>query len=178
MKIPRLAVTPFAILLFATILSPVASGQTPASPDITGTWTLDLSKSKPDKRFPITSQTLVVSALGQSMKFDYRTDGKPLSFTYVIDGKEHITPIPAPPSPDGTKQPPNPMFKDAENIIKAEWKKSALDIVTISRMGPLGSNIDSLFLSQHWTLSPDGKTLTEKTGSDFDSGHLYVYEKQ
>jgi len=178
MKIPRLAVAPFAILVFAGILDLAAAAQTSASPDITGTWTLDLSKSKPDKRFPVKSQTVVITSSGQTIQFNYTTDGKPLSFTYVIDGKEHITPIPAPPSPDGTKQPPNPMFKDAENIIKAEWKKSALDIVTISRMGPLGNNIDSLFLSQHWTLSPDGKTLTEKTGSDFDSGHLYVYEKQ
>jgi len=181
MNILRLFLAFVALAAFAAIFhAPVSAQQSSENPDITGTWKLDLAKSKPDKRFPITSQTLVISASGPSLKFDYTTDGKPLSFTYVIDGKEHITPMPAPPPPpDGaSKQPPNPMFKNAQNIEKAQWKKGALEITVMSQMGPLGYQVTSVFLSEHWTLSSDGKTLTEKTGSDFDSSHLYVFEKQ
>lgn len=162
MKTSKLLVTLLVILgSIAIIGSAVAQN---ATPDITGTWALDLAKSKPDKRFPIKEQTIVITYTNQTIQFAYTTDGKPLPLSYIVDGKERTM--------------PNPMFPKSDNFIKAEWKKSALDIVTISRMGPMAYSVDSVFLSQHWTLSPDGKTLTEKTGSDFDSSHLYVYQKQ
>jgi len=162
MEISKLIVSLLIVLGVAGIAGRARAQN--AAPDFTGTWALDLTKSKPDKRFPIKEQTIVITYTNQTIQFAYTTDGKPLPLSYVVDGKERTM--------------PNPMFPKSDNFIKAEWKKSALDIVTVSRMGPLGYNVDSVFLSQHWTLSPDGKTLTEKTGSDFDSGHLYVYEKQ
>jgi len=162
MKIPK-RIVPLLIILGLAGIAVRARAQN-APPDFTGTWTLDLAKSKPDKRFPVKEQTIVITYANQTIQFAYTTDGKPLPLSYVVDGKERAM--------------PNPMFPKSDNFIKAEWKKSALDIVTISRMGPLGYNVDNVFLSQHWMLSSDGKTLTEKTGSDFDSGHLYVYEKQ
>ncbi|HXX43323.1 MAG TPA: hypothetical protein VEJ38_01245 [Candidatus Acidoferrales bacterium] len=168
-----------ALVALTVVFAGALSAQESSPADLVGTWVLNLTKSKPDKRFPITSQTLVITYSGQTIQFDYTTDGKPLSFTYIVDGKEHTTPMPAPPPPpNGTKQPPNPMFRDAQNIEKAQWKKGALEITVLSQMGPTGYSVTSTFLSEHWTLSSDGKTLTEKTGSDFDSSHLYVFDRQ
>ena len=164
MKIVRLSLAVVAILGLAGIFAGALSAQESSPSDLVGTWVLNLAKSKPDKRFPITSQTLVIAYSGQTIQFNYTTDGKPLAFTYIVDGKERTT--------------PNPTFKNSADIIKATWKKSALDVVNMRQMGPVGYSVTSTFLSEHWTLSSDSKTLTEKTGSDFDSCHVYVYDKQ
>jgi len=145
-----------AALVFILAL-PCDAQDSPAA--LAGTWTLNLAKSKPDKRFTIKSQTVVITFSDPSIQFQYTTDGKPFSVSFTVDGKEYST--------------PNPAIK-GYTILKASWKKSVLDTQNVSSFGP---GMNSMFLEEHWSLSGDGKALTRKTGSDFDSGHLYVYEK-
>jgi len=146
-----------AVLGFFLAL-PCAAQDSPAA--FAGSWTLDLAKSKLDKRFPIKGQTLVITFKDPSIEFQYNTDDKPFAVTFTIDGKEYST--------------PNPAMK-GYTVLKATWKKSVLDTQNMSSFGP---GMTSMFLEEHWSLSPDGKTLSRKTGSDFDSAHLYVYARQ
>jgi len=132
MEISKLIVSLLIVLGVAGIAGRARAQN--AAPDFTGTWALDLTKSKPDKRFPIKEQTIVITYTNQTIQFAYTTDGKPLPLSYVVDGKERTM--------------PNPMFPKSDNFIKAEWKKSALDIVTVSRMGPLAA-LDALARRQN-----------------------------
>jgi hypothetical protein len=131
---------------------------------LAGSWTLNLAKSKVDPKYPVKSQTVEISYTEPTIKFHYMTDGKPLDLIYTVDGKEHDAPGPA--------------MRNMESIIKATWKKGMLYTESISRMGMVGTQTDSLMLGAHWSVSEDGKVLTEKTGSDFGGGHLYTFDKQ
>jgi hypothetical protein len=161
--------TPFRFALLAVaglgiILSLPCAAQDSGPSVLSGTWVLNLAKSKIDKRFPITSQTVVITYSAPTIQIHYTTNGTDLAMALAVDDKEHTF--------------PNPAFKGSETVLKASWKKSALVTQNMSRVGPLGSTITSLILEERWTVSPDGRVLTKKTGSDFDSGHLYVYDKQ
>ncbi len=131
---------------------------------LSGTWVLNLAKSKIDKRFPIVSQTVVITYSAPTIQFKYTTDGKDLTIVWTVDNKDHSI--------------RNPAFPNMETISKASWKKSALTTDNKSRFGSPGNQTTSLVREERWTLSADGKVLTEKTGGDNDWDHTYVFDKQ
>ena len=162
-RFPRYISLAVAALGFILAL-PCAAQDSPAA--LNGTWVMNLAKSKPDKRFPIKAQTVVIAFNDPNIQFQYNTDGMPLAMTFTVDNKEHSSPN------------PDPKMKDAEIILKASWKKQVLDTQNMSRFGPLGYKMTSMMAEEHWSLSPDGKTITKKVTSDMGPSSLYVYEKQ
>ena len=153
-----------AAVAFGLILSLPCSAQDAGPSILTGTWVLNLAKSKVDKRFPITSQTIVITYTAPTIEFHYTTNGKNLTIAFSVDDKEHMS--------------PNPAFPNAMTILKATWKKSTLVTDNRSRMGSPGNWIVSVVLTEHWTVSPDGRVLTKRTESELDSDHLYIFDKQ
>jgi hypothetical protein len=153
-----------AVACLALILSLPCAAQDSTQPDISGTWILNVAKSKIDKRFPITSQTVVITYSLPTIHFHYTTNGKDLDIAFTVDGKDHTS--------------PNPAFPNAVTVLRANWKKSAFVTDNLSRMGPLGNTITSFVLEEHWTLSEDGRVLTKKTSSELDSDRIYVFDKQ
>jgi hypothetical protein len=163
MRIP----TRFGLLVvlgLVFVLSLPCAAQEPDASILSGTWVMNVAKSKIDKRFPITSQTVVISYSAPILQMKYTTDGKDLMIAWTVDDKYHTV--------------PNTAFPNSETILKASWKKSALATDNRSRMGSPGNQVTSIVLEEHWTLSADGKVLTKKTSADFDSDHVYIFEKQ
>jgi len=139
-------------------LASSAPAQTAATPDFSGTWKLNLAKSKLDKHNKIKSQTITITTSGDTIQFHYANDPKNRLYTYVTDGKERPVGI-------WTEN-------DHYRGVKAAWENSVLvleEIIRIPGQAPIHS-ID------RWSLSSDGKTLLLDPDSN---GELsYVYDKQ
>jgi hypothetical protein len=141
----------------------LALAQTAATPDLSGTWKLNLAKSKLDKHNTITSETLVITSADSCLEFRYEIDGKDYNHRYITDGKERpIAEV------LGRQESPH-----VNTMVKAQWQKSVLVIEQIVRAG---NESEVLHLITHWMLSSDGRTLTMNP----DSGGKvsYVYDKQ
>jgi hypothetical protein len=149
------------ITLVFTVMSS-ALAQTPAAPDISGTWVLSAAKSMLAKDTTTKSETILVAYKKATIVFHYKTDGKKSTETYTPDGQKRVT-------------------KDMASgklISKASWHDSMLVIestlemkipnvvVTVSGLKPV---IDT------WTLATDGRTLTHETS---DPKEIFVYDKQ
>ena len=76
-----------ALALGAALCS-AAFAQTAATPDFSGTWKLNLAKSKLDKHETITSEMLVIASADSSLEFRYTINGKDYTHRYITDGKE------------------------------------------------------------------------------------------
>ena len=140
-----------SIALGAALVS-TAFAQTAAHPDLSGTWKLNLAKSKLDKHETITSETLVITSADSYVEFRYTIDGKDYPHRYITDGKERSI-------AEGGRQ----VSPYIITMVKAQWQKSVLVIEVMHR-------------TLRWTLSSDGRTLTLDPDSN---GKLsYVYDKQ
>lgn len=62
--------------------------QSPVTPDLSGTWKVNLEKSKLPKGSTLQSETLIINCSGPTIQMHYTTDGKAWSQTYTADGKE------------------------------------------------------------------------------------------
>ncbi|HKX83501.1 MAG TPA: hypothetical protein VJL58_04710 [Pyrinomonadaceae bacterium] len=162
------------------------------SSDFSGTWTLDVSKSKLDERARIESMTLTVTQTDKDIKIDSKTtraprpEGAPgamgggggmgrgggfgmgdASETYTLDGKE--TKI----SQDGPNGPMPVILKAKSEAGKLELSSSR----TFS--GPMGEVTVSK--KEAWSLADDGKTLTiarENTTPRGTSSSTLVFVKK
>ena len=75
-----------SIALGATLCS-IAAAQTATTPDLSGTWKLNLAKSKLDKH-TVASETITITSKDATIEFHYTTDGKEHAHAYIADGKE------------------------------------------------------------------------------------------
>ena len=134
-----------------------APAQTATTPDLSGTWKLNLAKSKLDKHNKIKSQTITITTSGDTIQFHDSADAKDRLYTFIPDGKER---------PFGI------WTENNDSVVKARWENSVLVIeTTIRAHGQV--LIHSL---DRWSLSSDGKTLLLDPDSN---GKLScVYEKQ
>jgi hypothetical protein len=153
-----------AAVLFTLPLCAMAIAQDAGPPDLSGTWTLDLTKSKTAKHSIQRGQTL-----GVEYTPDYTTT------TYDIGGK--VTPI--------------AHVRGGQVLGKAYWKKSALIIETFGTPSGPGSNPATSsprmpessgpdpatggHTIQRLSLSTDGKTLTREFGNGKEA---FVYEQE
>ena len=148
------------------VLSIAAFAQAKTS-DFSGTWTLDVSKSKLDERARIESMTMTVAQTAKDIKVETRTtriprpDGEPggmgggrrggfgggdTSFTYTLDGKAT------------TVQQESPMGQTPVSLT-AKLDAGTLNLSSARTFnGPNGAITATT--KDTWTLSPDGKTLT------------------
>jgi hypothetical protein len=139
-----------------------ALAQKPVSPDLSGTWVLNLGKSKLSKRVTIGSETIVITCPNSTIQFHFTTDGKESTETYTPDGKDHIV-----------KE-----FSGGQLFSKAQWKKSVLVTESGSRLVMPNSAADGYQPIQdreRWTLSSDGRVLTREIE---DPKQVFVYDKQ
>lgn len=160
---PRLFV---AIALALSLAAPVFT-QDSAAPDLSGTWVLNLQKSRLAKGNRMRSRTVVITRSASTivahfMTFEKHADDS--TETYVTDGKEHVigTPI------------------NAEEVSKAHWEGSTLVVDVFLRLKmpkkPAVDGIETSHWQDRWTLSGDGRVLTQV--ADRLQTSVYVYDKQ
>jgi hypothetical protein len=144
-------------------LASTAFAQTAVQPDLSGTWKLNLAKSKLDKHNTIASETITITSKDATIEFHDTTDGKEHAHAYISDGKERQLAD----------------VKVGYVVEKAKWKKSVLVIETSGRASAsIGVGGSQLWVTtERWTLSADGRTLKQDS-EGFDTRQTFVYDKQ
>lgn len=139
------------------------SAQETSNPDLSGTWKLNLQKSRLLKTSQIHSEILVIKCSGLSIEMSYTTDGKESKHSYVADGKER------------TLQ----EVQGGEVVTKARWKKAVLIVETEARLKmpdqPNFNGTSVIHTKDRWTLSSDGRSLSVELD---DPKTILVYDKQ
>lgn len=141
-------------VLVALVLTLVAAAQT-GVPTLSGTWRLDRDLTTADLRWNKTT-FLLVSQSEEGIRFDYFDGQRSLgSETFVPDGQER------------------PRYKTRleRAYARTRWDRNELVIVTRSFLDHFG--YQSYSMTDRWELSPDGKTLTDKSSD----GKAMVYYK-
>jgi hypothetical protein len=127
-----------------------------------GTWRLNLEKSKLQKGTTIQSQTVTITCSGESIQMQYISDGKESKETYTTDGKER-------------KINEN---QGGEVVVKAKGKGSVLIIETIGHLkiptDPLINGSDAFHYRERWKLSGDGQVLYVERD---ELRSVFTYEK-
>jgi len=137
-----------------------ALAQNSAPPDLSGTWVLNLAKSKVPKHATIGSETLVIKCAGDSIEIASSSGGKQSLEMFVADGKER------------TKD----TGSGGQIYSKAQWKKSVLFTEIGGRVTTAGiGEYDFLTDKQRWSVSPDSHVLTREFD---DPKQIFVYDKQ
>ena len=145
------------ILALGTAFGSFVFAQTASTPDLSGTWKLNLAKSKVSKKNANRSEFITITTSGDMIQFHYAADPKDRMYTYTPDGKQH------------------PLLIWAENddsSVTATWKGSVLVIETTIRT----SKYEVIHSIDRWSLSNDGRTLMVDPGPG--SKLLYLYDKQ
>jgi hypothetical protein len=136
-------------------LAPSCLAQNSAASRLSGTWVLNLAKSKMGES-TTRSVTLTIMCSGRTITIDNTINGKTWPpWIYTTDGKKHIfADIPGGPE-----------------MAKATWEKSVL----VTRL--IGRKAKPPFdFTDRWTVSTDGRTLTQE--STWPGKPIYVYDKQ
>jgi hypothetical protein len=153
----------FVTISLAIGLATLASAQNPPTPDFSGTWTLNLAKSKLVKGSPLISETIVIVCSGQTMQFHYTTTRRDYTYTFITDGQEH----------------PVAQYQDGAEIAKAAWKKegTVIALVVKSKSSNMPAFLETTGGKDTWTISSDGRVLTDKVSSEY-GGEVSVYDKR
>lgn len=144
------------IALTAALLAATALTAAPATPNYSGKWTLDASKSQglPPFYSRVTSHTLNVAQNDKTLDVavEVSVGGQApdkLDFHYTLDGQETKT-------ESSIRTVSGPMKTPA--YLKARVDDAGKLAITIDRVIP--GNQSHMKTNELWTLSPDGKTLT------------------
>jgi len=154
---------PMALMLL--IVPKTASSQGTGGPNFSGTWKMNVSKSKLPKASKIQSETLVIEQDGIQLAFHYDTDGKQSVESYMADKQEKVI-----------REVPQ---AGSKIVGKAYWKGATLITETkavFSRSSPLGGS-EMMNTRDSWIISAEGRMLTRKSQWD-DGQSLTVYDKQ
>jgi hypothetical protein len=128
-------------------------------PNLSGTWKLNLSKSKPAPQRPFGGDRYKIKHLEPRLEMVHEGN----TYLYVTDGKQHVANI----SP-----------AEGKTLAKTYWDGDTLVIEKRQEIGPR----DSSWVSRY-TLSQDGKSLTVTHHVDRSSfsaafDESLTYEKQ
>jgi hypothetical protein len=128
-------------------------------PNLTGTWKLNLSKSKLAPEHPPRADRYKIKHLEPRLEMVHGSD----TYRYITDGKEHVA---------------NRSPVDGETLAKTYWDGDTLVIEKRQEIGPGGSSWVS-----RYTLSQDGKSLAvthHVNQSSFSAAfdESLTYEKQ
>jgi hypothetical protein len=154
---PRVTLIVLALLFFSTAKYDSAQQ---AKPNLTGTWKLNLSKSKlATQHGPFRDESYKIKHLEPRLEMVHAGE----TYRYVTDGKEHVA----------NRSPVAP-----ETLAKTHWDGDTLVIEKRQEVGPGGSSWVS-----RYALSQDGKTLVvtnnvqrSSLSAAFDES--LTYEKQ
>jgi hypothetical protein len=154
---------PLALILLN--VPPTMSAQGSGTPDLSGTWKMNASKSKLPKASKTGSQILVIKQDGLQIEFHFDIDGKQSVNSYTADKQEKVL-----------REVPQ---AGSKIVAKAYWKGATLITETkavFSMSSPLGSS-EMMNTKDSWTVSADGLVLTEKSQWE-DGESLTLYEKR
>jgi hypothetical protein len=163
----RAAVLRAVLSIAVTVtLVPSLNAQSAGPPDLSGTWSLNISKSKAPKKVTLDPETLTIQRAGDSIAITISGD-KNGPEMYVIDGKEHI----------------KELGRGAQNYTKAQWKNGVLLTESGGRVVGFGMGEFPVITNKdRWSLSADGLTLTREDSSGDASGTIskvvFVYDKK
>jgi len=119
-----------------------------STPDFSGTWRLNLEKSKLPKGTKVQSQTIAITCSGESIQMRYTTDGKESIEAYTADGKEKTV----------------NENQGGKVVVRAKWKGPVLTIERSARLklpsDPLFNGSEVIHDKERWKLSADGRSLT------------------
>jgi hypothetical protein len=149
----RLLLIPISLLLAVGFC---AQPQDSKLSNLSGTWQLNLGKSKLEEHSLIVSSTLVITCSGRTIQIDNTVNGKKYQpWIYTTDGKEHF-------------------FADlpgGDEVAKAKWDRSVL----VTRL--IGRKTKPPFdFTDRWSVSTDGRTLTQESKGRVEQ--TFVYDKQ
>jgi len=154
------------LLPFATILLIVpttTSTQDKVAPNLSGTWRMNLAKSKLPKASKIQSETVIIKQDGLQIEFHFDIDGNQSVHSYTADKKEKVI-----------REIPQ---AGSKIVDKAYWKGATLvteSKIVFNMSSPIGEIMPT---KDSWTVSSDGLLLTEKSQSE-DGQSETVYDKQ
>ena len=135
-------------LLLVFLGKGILSAQDASPPDLSGTWKLNLQKSKLPRTKNIQSEVLVIKCSGLSIEMSYATDGKESEHSYIADGKERTL----------------REVQGGEVAVKARWKRGVLVVETEARLKmpdqPYVNGGSLIHTKDQWTLSSDGRSLS------------------
>jgi hypothetical protein len=152
---------PLALILL--IVSTTASAQDKVAPNLSGTWKMNLAKSKLPKASKVQSETVIIKQDGLQIEFHFDIDGNQSVHGYTADKKEKVI-----------REVPQACTKIVE---KAYWKGATLvteSKIVFNMSSPIGEMMPT---KDSWTVSSDGLVLTEKSQSE-DGQSETVYDKQ
>jgi hypothetical protein len=133
-------------LVLASLLIVAATAlaqQTPAKPNLTGTWNVDLEKSNFGGLEVPQSARYLIRHLGSKLEMQYEQDGHVTRVDVTPDGEEHLLET----------------GPDTENLARVYWSGAVL--VFEGRIKPMASsNALPVKWTSRWSLSPDKKVLT------------------
>ncbi|MBK8465513.1 MAG: hypothetical protein IPL32_06745 [Chloracidobacterium sp.] len=158
----------FMLAAFLSLFVALSASAQDKAANFSGTWTLDVSKSKMSDRMPIESQTLTVTQTDKDIKIETATKRPPPptdapqggqmggrkpgsamgdgTKTYSLDGKEAKTDVEGP-------------MGSMPEITKAKIESGKLKLSNSrSFSGPMGEV--TMTSKETWELSSDGNTLT------------------
>jgi hypothetical protein len=132
-----------------------------SAPNLAGTWKFDplASTGQPAAKG---ASLLVITQSGDALTFDYYSANRGergeliQSSVYTADGRDH----------------PGNKIRTYVTYVKAYWQGKSLIAQTRNIMDPEG--YQSFTIEDRWTLSNDGKTLTDQTSD----GTKVVYTRQ
>jgi hypothetical protein len=131
------------VLIVLLIVTASALAQTPAKPNLTGTWNMDLEKSSFGGLEAPQSARYLIRHLGSKLEMQYEQDGHITRVDVTPDGEEHVLET----GPDN------------ENLARVYWSGAVL--VFEGRIRPMASsNALPIKWTSRWSLSPDKKVLT------------------
>jgi hypothetical protein len=131
------------VLVFVLIAAATALAQTPAKPNLTGTWNMDPEKSNFGGLEAPKSARYLIRHLGSKLEMQYEQDGHITRVDVTPDGEEHVLET----------------GPDTENLARVYWSGAVL--VFEGRIRPMASsNAPPVKWTSRWSLSPDKKELT------------------
>jgi hypothetical protein len=152
---------PLALSLL--IVPAAASAQATGTPDLSGTWKMNVARSKLPKASKIQSETVIIKQDGPQIEFHFDTDGNQSVHSYSADKKERVI-----------REVPQAGSKIVE---KAYWKGATLvteSKIVFNMSSPIGEMMPT---KDSWTISSDGLVLTKKSQWD-DGQSVSIYDKQ
>jgi hypothetical protein len=123
---------------------------------LSGTWELNVAKSKLEEHSFIISLTLVITCSGRTIQIDNTINGRKYHpWIYTTDGKEHFF----------------AELPGGDEVAKTKWDGSVL----VTRL--IGRKTKPPFdYTDRWSVSTDGRTLTQESKGRAEQ--TFVYDKQ
>jgi hypothetical protein len=132
-----------AIFFFVMITAVALAQQSPAKPNFTGTWNMDLEKSNFGGLESPQSARYLIRHMGSKIELQYEQDTHVTRVDVTPDGEERVLET----------------GPDTENLARVYWSGPVL--VYEGRIRPMtGSNAPPVKWTSRWSLSSDKKVLT------------------